>query len=120
MEVRRPGVLRGHLAALRIQDVRQIRAVHPVLLRRRALQIRPFLCAWDVWGVGHQHKNPERLVRQGNAVPEPEGLPACDRRSVFRAAIRSLSREQMAQRWMLYKPAAAPFAASPCAVELAR
>jgi hypothetical protein len=70
--VRRPGVLQGHLAVLRIQGVRQSQAARRVLLRRPGLQIRPFRCVWDVWGVGHLRKSREGpLVRQGSAVPDP-------------------------------------------------
>jgi hypothetical protein len=115
-------VLQGNLAALRIRGARQIQAVRRVLLRRRDLQIRPFRCVWDVWGVGHPRKSRgECLVRQGSAVLDLlVRSQACDRRSVFRAAIRFPSREQMAQQWMPYKPVEAPFAASPCAAEPAR
>ena len=99
-EVRRPGVLQGNLAVLRIRGVRQSLAARRVLLRRPGLQIRPSRCVWDVWGAGRLHKSRgETSGRQGNADPGPlVRLPACDRKSVFRAAAPFLSREQMAQR----------------------
>ncbi len=68
--VRRPGVLQGRLASLRIQGVRQIRAVRRELWRLQDLQIRPSRYAWDVSGVGRLRKSRALMVRQGSAVPD--------------------------------------------------
>jgi len=90
-------VVRHHLAqdALRspgvhrILDARQNPDVHQELPSRRVPQIRPRLRVWDAWGVGHLRIGREQLIRRGIAVPDlPVHLPACDRKSVFRAAAR--------------------------------
>jgi hypothetical protein len=115
--VRRPRLdaLQENQAALPFQDVRQSRAERQVRLRRRDLQIRRFRCVWDVWDVGRLRKSREQSSgRPRSAAPDRLAhSSACDQRSVFRAANQSLSREQKALRWKLYKPAEGPFAASP-------
>jgi hypothetical protein len=111
---RRPDVLQS-LGGLRILDARQIPDVHQELPSHRVPQIRPRLRVWDAWGVALLRIGREQLIRRGIAVPDLQvHLPACDRKSVFRAAARFQWLEEVVKRWTLCRPAGARFAASPC------
>jgi hypothetical protein len=102
------------LGAHRIQGVRRSRDVLPEPPLHQAPQIRPRLRAWDAWGVALLRIDLV-LLFPGIVGPDlPVRLPACDRKSVFRAAARFQWLREGLKRWTLCRPAAARFAASPC------